>query len=138
MDQIVRFAYRLQVTWRQDMERIIEECTQQGCNLPIERFEAACRVVARRLDGALDEGRLEEHFEDLLKAGDRLAAVFMLLPDHCSYSLQRDANGRVEAGISLSNAIKPATVHNDDEAAALLAALAAAVQSGAHGKPAVH
>ena len=104
----------------------------------MERFESACRAVAARFDGALDNGTLDGHFTKLLQAGDRLAAVLMLLPEHCSYSLQMDFAGKVQAKIALADRAKFASVENNDEAAALLAALALAAQSGGRSTGAVH
>lgn len=103
---------------------LIDECIENGCNLPMSRFETGCRLVASRLGGALDDDGLDRHFQILLNAGDRLAAALLLLPGDWGYALHRDNSGQITATVFPPSISLVRTVQSDEEGAALLAAIA--------------
>ena len=70
---------------------------------------------------------LEEHLGLLLSHGDRLAAVILLLPPGWGFSLQRSCNGRSVASARQVPTSVPQFCEAEDEAAALLGALATAL-----------
>ena len=87
-------------------------------------------MVAARLERPLSDDGLEGHFRALVSAGDRLAAVHLVMPYGWAYHLQRDTTGRVSASIAARDLGHQEVVESDDEGVALLAALALALQSG--------
>ena len=106
------------------LAELIEECIENGCNLPAWKFENGCRFIAGRLGGSLDDGGLDRHFRILLNAGDRLAAALLLLPGDWGYSLHRDNGGQITATVFPPSISLVRTVQSDEEGAALLAAIA--------------
>lgn len=112
--------------WRFELQRLVNDCKRD--DLDHDRFITGSMLLADRLQDAFDSDEgLQRHFDALVAAGDRLAAVLLLIPYDWEYSLHRDKNHRSRARVGPAGRDPTQEVESADEACAMLAALAKAV-----------